>query len=69
MCHELLHRGDWEVQVFHVYREGNRVADWLANQGVAQSHRIVILEDIPLALRRIVDEDFRGVALPRLVPP
>ncbi|CAI0429676.1 unnamed protein product, partial [Linum tenue] len=30
--HELLKR-DWEVSVNHVYREGNRCADFLADQG------------------------------------
>ena len=68
-CHELLRKEDWEVHIMHIYREGNRAADWLANQGVAQPHRIVILEDIPIALRRIVNEDVWGVAMPRLIPP
>lgn len=68
-CHELFRKEEWETRIQHVYREGNRAADWLANHGVAQTLRIVILEDIPIELRSIVDEDFRGVALPRLIPP
>lgn len=51
------------------YREGNRAADCLANHGVAQPRRITMLEDIPLALHRILDEDVQGVAMPRYIPP
>ena len=36
-CRAMLLEEDWEVKVVHVYREGNRAADWLANKGVAQS--------------------------------
>lgn len=68
-CRRVIGHDDWEVRIFHVYREGNRAADWLANHGVAQPLRSVILEDIPLALIRILDENIRSVALPRLIPP
>lgn len=68
-CRLMLSKDDWTVRVTHIYREGNRAADWLANHGVAQPLRTRILEDTPLALNRIIDEDIRGVALPRLIPP
>ncbi|CAN1144174.1 Putative ribonuclease H protein At1g65750 [Linum perenne] len=32
MARELLRR-NWEVQILHVYRESNHVADYLANVG------------------------------------
>lgn len=33
-CRSMLEDSSWEVKVLHVYREGNRAADWLANHGV-----------------------------------
>ena len=27
---------EWEVKIFHVYREANYVADWLTNSGLAR---------------------------------
>lgn len=68
-CKRVINKDDWVTRIVHIYREGNRAADWLANHGVAQSLRTVILEDVPLALVRIIDEDIRGVAFPRLIPP
>lgn len=68
-CRSMINLEDWEVSVIHVFREGNRAADWLANQGVTQPRRTVILEEIPIALSRILEEDIRGVAMPRLIPP
>lgn len=43
-CLSLLRREDWVVKVIHVFREGNRAADWLANQGVDQSNGSSVLE-------------------------
>lgn len=68
-CRAMLLEEDWEVKVIHVYREGNRAADWLANKGAAQSSNFILLDFIPTDLARILEEDIRGVALPRLVPP
>lgn len=68
-CHNLLRKDDWEVLVVHVFREGNRAADWLANRGVAQSDNLLILGSAPSELRRILSEDVQGVAFPRFVPP
>lgn len=68
-CRSLINDSQWEVRVSHVYREGNRAADWLANLGETHPHGIVILEETPLALRRILIEDIQGVAVPRLIPP
>lgn len=57
-----------EVKIAHIYREGNRAADWLANRGVSQDTDFVILNFIPLGLSSILAEDVRGVAFPHLVP-
>ncbi|XP_056688793.1 uncharacterized protein [Spinacia oleracea] len=68
-CRAMIQDARWIIMIKHVYREGNRVADWLANQGVAQSNRLNILQFVPVELSRILEEDRRGVALPRFVPP
>lgn len=69
-CRAMLQNEDWEVKVIiHVYREGNRAADWLVNEGVAQLSRVSFIDVIPTALARILMEDVQGVALPRQVPP
>lgn len=67
-CCELINAPNWEVKIIHVFREGNRAADWLANQGVHQEERLNFIETIPLELYNILKEDIQGVALPRLVP-
>lgn len=49
----------------HTLREGNRVADMLANPGVAQTEHVVMLEDPPEAVRALVVEDMLGVGTVR----
>lgn len=44
-CVELLKKEDWRVKVIHIYREGNRAADWLADRGVEQHHAIQLFEE------------------------
>lgn len=62
-CRSLISEANWEVKVEHVFREGNRAADLLANLGVTQLSRSELLEEPPLELSRIIDEDIRGVAM------
>lgn len=68
-CFELIDRLEWVAQVIHVYREGNRAADWLANHGVIQNVTSQILTLVPCNLHTILMEDISGVAFLRLVPP
>lgn len=48
----------------HILREGNKVADKLANMGVAQDEHVVILEP-PEEVRALVIDDMTGVAIVR----
>jgi ribonuclease HI len=57
----------WEVKVTHVFREANRCADMLANKGSEGNFEIVFFYHPPLWVRQIVDDDFRGVAFPRII--
>lgn len=68
-CQKVLRETEWEVKLIHVYREENRAADWLANQGVALTSGLVYLDSIPSSFCVILEEDARGMALPRLAPP
>lgn len=62
---------EWRVKLVHVFREGNCAADWLANLGVAHNSNVVVFNNVPSELGRIIMEDARGVgvAIPHLVPP
>lgn len=70
-CWKLIEDSNWIVDIKHCYREGNRVADWLANQGVLQNNKVKFIQAPPpsLNLGRILFEDVVGVALPRFIPP
>lgn len=68
-CRTLLASPDWKTFISHVYREGNRAADWLANHGVSQSCSLHLYNNPPPLLSRILVEDIQGVAFPRLIPP
>lgn len=65
---KLIKTQSWEIKVFHVFREGNHAADWLANQGVRQDDRGKSIDTIPLELFYILKEDIQGVDLPCLIP-
>lgn len=68
-CHSMLNDASRKIKLIHVYREGNRAAHWLANQGVAHTNNLSILESVPIDLIKILEEDVRGVATPCLVLP
>lgn len=63
----LAHNFTPEFQLQHTYREANSVADWMANYGHKLSHGLhefhVAVNDCSVLL----DNDFRGVSLPRRV--
>ncbi|KAK1376046.1 hypothetical protein POM88_032239 [Heracleum sosnowskyi] len=63
-CRDLIKNNNWEVTFFHCYREGNRAADWLANQGVVQDTRVQMIQVPPLELSCILHEDLDGVSWP-----
>ncbi|XP_028055196.1 uncharacterized protein LOC114259389 [Camellia sinensis] len=55
----LLQRCD--CPLIHTFREGNKVADLLANLGVAQSEHVLILEDPPTEATAFLIDDMLGV--------
>lgn len=67
-CIYLIQQEDWEVRIIHVYREGNRAADWLANHEASQLLPTIIHSSVPQGLGPILEDDYRGVAIPRLLP-
>jgi hypothetical protein len=59
---------DWQVEVNHTWREGNRSADWLANFSLTlDSFDLHIFETPPRELRSLIFDDFSGACMPRSV--
>ncbi|GLJ21297.1 hypothetical protein SUGI_0391280 [Cryptomeria japonica] len=48
-----------DFSICHVYREGNRATDWLANEGIKQSEEVIGMEGEPFEeeLKSIIAED------------
>lgn len=63
-CQQFLQR-DWIVKFQHVYREGNRVADKLANWSLQQGIGTHKLQNPPQDCTTLLWEDCLGVTLPR----
>ncbi|KAI9124795.1 hypothetical protein K1719_004122 [Acacia pycnantha] len=57
---------DWRVTVNHVYREGNRCADFLASFALTLEEGLHSLEHPPADLQRLLSEDMEGLGVLRL---
>ncbi|KAL2899374.1 hypothetical protein RDABS01_024456 [Bienertia sinuspersici] len=66
-CRALLEADVWEVRLIHCYREGNKVADKLANIGVTQLDNLLFHVNPPSEIIPLLREDIVGVTTPRLV--
>ncbi|KAI9093577.1 hypothetical protein K1719_027026 [Acacia pycnantha] len=58
---------DWRVAVDHVYREGNRRADFLATYGLSLNVGFHLLGEPPDALLGLIREDADGIGISRVV--
>lgn len=65
-CQDLLTR-DLVVRFGHVFREGNRVADSLANVAFSLSLGLHLFDFPPPASCSIVLDDVRGISFPRMM--
>uniref|UniRef100_A0A803MNC7 RNase H type-1 domain-containing protein n=1 Tax=Chenopodium quinoa TaxID=63459 RepID=A0A803MNC7_CHEQI len=45
-CKKILEETNWQFEVHHIYREANRAADLLANQGVSQNNNIEAIKEV-----------------------
>ena len=68
-CNDLIQKEDWEVQVLQGYPEGNRIANLLANIGVALSNDFNLALDIPLELAKVPKRRISKDGYSKLVPP
>lgn len=66
-CRRLINSFGCNFRLFHCYREGNKVADKLANIGVDLEEDGVIFNTPPPFLGALIHEDIVGVTTPRLV--
>lgn len=57
----------WTIHVDHIYREANRAADFLANQGHDSSFDVTTLDSFPPAMGLILFEDMYGCGLTRTI--
>lgn len=55
------------AHIKHIYREANRCADFLAKRGATSEQEFSLLNDLPLELSRLIEEDCRCFCLPRIV--
>ena len=53
---------DWEVMIQHVYREGNKAADTLANLGITLPLGYHLLQVVPKEVYEILKQDLIGVS-------
>ncbi|CAL1407041.1 unnamed protein product [Linum trigynum] len=60
---------DWVVRLSHVYREGNRVADWLSKHSLVYPYGVHEMPNSPQALVPLLREDDQGVTFPRDIVP
>lgn len=60
-------RGNWIIQIKHIYREANKCADLLANLGCDQHCSMVVYEQPPVAVLQALNADVLGVSTPRLI--
>jgi ribonuclease HI len=58
---------DIEVQFKHVYREANKVADWLANLGCTLANGSIFYEFPPREVQALVDDDVSEVSTSRMI--
>ena len=66
MCCQGLLARDWTVRFSHIFQEGNRVVDALANFVFSLDIGLHILDTAPACTRHILFEDLQGVSLPHM---
>ncbi|CAJ2647032.1 unnamed protein product [Trifolium pratense] len=57
---------NWQVQINHTWREGNRCADWLANFSFSlNSFQIHVMKTRPSGISSLLFDDISGACMPR----
>ncbi|KAF7822273.1 ribonuclease H [Senna tora] len=64
---KLLLSRPWNVSIKHVYRECNKVADFMAKFGQELSHGLHVFEHVPEGCLDLLEQDGLGVVFPRVV--
>ena len=66
ICLDFLRR-NWEVQISHIYREGNQLADYLVNKALHIERGIQVLNNAPADVFQLLHNDIVGVPWERYV--
>jgi hypothetical protein len=64
---EIMEQDNIEVHFQHVYREANKVADWLANLGCTLANGTTLFEYPPREVQSLVDDDVLEVSTSRII--
>lgn len=64
---QLLMGQDWSVNVCHIFRQANRVADRLAQLGFAIRDQCEVFDSPPSEVQQLLDADVIGVSTPRII--
>lgn len=67
VCRNIISSFGNNIRMFHCYREGNKVADRLANVGIVRIEGITYFDVPPIEIRDTLREDVIGVTTPRFV--
>ncbi|MCH82551.1 putative ribonuclease H protein [Trifolium medium] len=59
---------EWDVEVTHIYREANKCANALANEGCNMDFETRLYESCPDHIRELFVADSMGITTPRLIP-
>ena len=65
-CCRLLAK-EWNVEIQHTYKEGNKCADWLARYNLSQAYGVFVLQEPLAKLQLLLLIDAMGVTTPRVV--
>lgn len=60
-CRSLISFSGWEVKIIHTFREGNKVADRLANLGVVQEEKVRFFHTSPYEISTLLFEDIMAM--------
>ncbi|MCI38130.1 ribonuclease H protein, partial [Trifolium medium] len=58
---------DWEIRIFHTYREANACADALASMGCDHGPGLRVYEQCPASFSSLLLMDVMGITTPRVI--
>ncbi|KAK3211449.1 hypothetical protein Dsin_016155 [Dipteronia sinensis] len=66
VCKSLM-ENEWSCTIHHVYRESNKAVDFLTNLSHYLDLEIIVFEEPPTQISGILDDDYNGVDVGRMI--